>query len=323
MSTDTTAAQRRVEELIAVYAGPNASVAELLCDRHDADAVAFTIVEADRTVHRLTYGELQAKSRRFAAALADLGVQRGDRVATLMGKSEELVVALVGIWRRGAVHVPLFTAFASPAIAVRLQFSDVKVVITDADQRHKLEPGPDMPADAPWSTIVTGPGKTADGALQFATLLQGARPGDPRANAVAVGGDGEFARLFTSGTTGTPKGVPITARAIASFVTYLEFGLDVREDDVFWNAADPGWGYGLYYGIIAPLAAGRPNILLHAGFSAELTYWVMSNLGVTNFAAAPTFYRVLRSDGAPWKKRGSSTNVTLVTFPMTMWRRSS
>jgi acetyl-CoA synthetase len=73
----------------------------------------------------------------------------------------------------------------------------------------------------------------------------------------------------------------------------------VSADDVFWNAADPGWAYGLYYAILGPLAAGRRSLLLHAGFSPALTWQVMERFGVTNFAAAPTVYRALRADPAP------------------------
>jgi acetyl-CoA synthetase len=129
----------RISELLSVYDRQDANACDLLCDRHPADAVAFTVVEADLSAHDLTYGHLREQSSRFAAALADLGVAPGDAVAVLMGKSAELVVALLGIWRRGAVHVPLFTAFAPPAIAMRLEASGAKVVVTDADQAAKLD----------------------------------------------------------------------------------------------------------------------------------------------------------------------------------------
>ena len=88
-------------------------------------------------------------------------------------------------------------------------------------------------------------------------------------------------------------------RAVASFVAYQEFGLDVQPTDVFWNAADPGWAYGLYYAIVGPLASGIRSILVHAGFSPELTWQVFEQFGVTNFAAAPTVYRGLRAAGQP------------------------
>ncbi len=274
----------RVAELLETFDRPDLNLAELLCDRHPADAVAFTVVQSDLSSVDLTYAELKERSSAFAAALVDLGVEPGDRVATLMGKSVDYVVTVLGLWRAGAVHVPLFTAFAPPAIALRLEGSAAKVVVCDPGQRDKLEPGEDIPADAPWRALT----------------VDEVPAGDPtRAPVVRASGDTEFVRLFTSGTTGTPKGVPIPVRAVASFVTYLEYGLHVTEDDVFWNAADPGWAYGLYYAIIAPMAAGRRSLLLQAGFSTDLTWKVLSTFGVTNLAAAPTVFRSLRSAKEP------------------------
>ncbi|WP_137725115.1 AMP-binding protein [Prescottella subtropica] len=297
MTVDTTA---RVSELLAQYESPEACAADLLCDGHPADAVAFTVVESDLSSHDLTYGWLRGESTRFAAALADLGVEPGDCVATLMGKSAEIVVALLGIWRRGAVHVPLFTAFAPPAIAFRVEASKTKVVIADAGQVAKLAPGGDMPENPSWRTIVVGGGDdVAEGVLRFEDLLAQYPADDPRGAAVALGGDAPIVRLFTSGTTGTPKGVPVPIRALAAFRSYIEWGLDVQEDDIFWNAADPGWAYGLYYALLGPMAAGVRSILLHSGFSAPLTWKVIEKFGVTNFAAAPTVYRSLRADETP------------------------
>ncbi|MGC5161310.1 AMP-binding protein [Rhodococcus sp. DT1] len=286
----------RVRELLDRYDTPDACAAQLLCDDHPADAVAFTVIEPDLTSTDLTYGELRERSQRFAAALAHLGVEPGDHVATLMGKSADLVVALLGIWRRGAVHLPLFTAFAPPAIAFRLQAGGARVVVADGDQVGKLAPGDDMPHDAPWQVVVAG--ESSGVGVRFVDLLESHSADDPRAEAVAVGATGGLVQLFTSGTTGTPKGVPVPVRALASFHAYLEFGLDVREDDVFWNAADPGWAYGLYYALLGPLAAGRRSILLHGGFSPALTWQILDGFGVTNFAAAPTVYRSLRADTA-------------------------
>jgi acetyl-CoA synthetase len=283
---------QRVADLLATFDAPDVVVADLLCDRHPADAVAFSIVQPDLGVQDVSYGELSERSSRFAAALVARGVRPGDRVATLMGKSLDLVTVVLGIWRAGAVHVPLFTAFATPAIALRLDGSDAALVVADASQRGKLLPGDDLPADAPWRVVVAG-GAGEAGDLVLDDLLAEADP--VQAPVVAVDGSAELVRLFTSGTTGTPKGVPIPVKALASFVTYLEYGLDVREDDVYWNAADPGWAYGLYYGIAGPLAAGRRNVLLRAGFTPETTWRVIQDLGVTNLAAAPTVFRALRS----------------------------
>src|SRR5690349_9453542 len=94
----------------ALFASPDADVAHLLCDRHDPAAVAFAFpryADGELQVEELTFGALREESARFAAALHAQGVGRGDSVAVLMGKSRSLVVALLGIWRLGAVHVPL------------------------------------------------------------------------------------------------------------------------------------------------------------------------------------------------------------------------
>jgi acetyl-CoA synthetase len=104
-------------------------------------------------------------------------------------------------------------------------------------------------------------------------------------------------QIYTSGTTGTAKGVLVPLSAIASFRTYLEFGLGLQPDDVYWNAADPGWAYGLFYAVIAPLASGLRSILFQGGFSPESTFAVIERYGVTNFAAAPTVFRAMRASG--------------------------
>jgi len=285
----------RIEELIDRFNAGDACPARLLCDDHPADKVAFTLIESDLTARDLTYGELRERSTRLAAALAELGVGPGDAVATLMGKSADLVVSLLAIWRRGAVHVPLFTAFAPPAIAMRLEGSDARMVIVDADQRGKLDPSADMPADAPWCVVTVG-GDHRDGDLSFDELI--ASPA-PAVEPVVTGRTAPFIMIFTSGTTGAPKGVPVPVRGLAHMVMYLEYGYDLRERDVYWNAADPGWAYGLYYAIAAPLAVSRRSILLCPGFSPELSWRVLAEFGVTNFAAAPTVYRALRNSEAP------------------------
>ncbi|MGR3937471.1 AMP-binding protein [Streptomyces sp. BRA346] len=290
-----TSPEQRMADLLKTFGEPAACTAYLLCDRHPSDAVAFTLVSKDLTSHDMTFAELRDRSSRMASALAALGVGAGDRVATLMGKSAELLIASLAIWRLGAVQVPLFTAFAPPAIALRTIGNGTKAVVTDADQRPKLDPEAGFPGERPWQIITTGPVTGTD--LAFSELLKSHAP---QPEPVAVGGDAPIVELFTSGTAGSPKAVPIPLSAVAGFVMYQEFSLDHQPTDVFWNAADPGWAYGLYYAIIAPLALGRRSLLLNSLFSAEGTWDVLSRFGVTNFAAGPTVYRKLRaSGGAP------------------------
>ena len=295
-----------VEALLRRYDTSAACAAELLCDAHDPDAIAFTIIGADLSSEDITYGQLRERSEQGAAALAELGIGRGDCVATLMGKSADLVVMLLAIWRRGAIHVPLFTAFAWPAIELRLVSSDAKVIICDANQRQKIE--------ETTATVLVAGGQATTPDLALAQLLDSQQPGIP---AEAVGGDGTLVIIFTSGTTGTPKGVPVPLRALAAFRQYVELGLDVREDDVFWNAADPGWAYGLYYGILGPLAAGRRSLLLQAGYSPELSFAVLERFRVTNFAAAPTIYRTMRSKATGVPKDLSLRRASSAGEPLT------
>ncbi|RPA06106.1 AMP-binding protein [Gordonia sp. OPL2] len=279
---DDTSVADTLSSWLATFGDGSANAAELLVDRHDPSAVAFTTIDVDGdrliTVD-LTYGELADASKRFATALAARGVGQGDTVGVLMGKRAELVITLLAIARLGAVYIPLFTAFAPPAIEMRVRAGGAKVVVTEPGQAAKLDDIDGI------TTIVAGE--------QFDALVTGSQPLD---RSVAVGGNGALVLLFTSGTTGSPKGVEVPVRALAAFSCYMHYGLDVTADDVFWNAADPGWAYGLYYGILGPMAVGRRNLLLHAGFSADLTTRIMAELGVTNFAAAPTVYRSLSKD---------------------------
>jgi acetyl-CoA synthetase len=282
----------RVQQLLALYTAPEVCVVDRLCDGRDPASVAYRVVSQDLSAQRLTYGQLREESEKFASVLASMGIRAGDRVATLMGKSREYLVALLGIWRIGAVHVPLFTAFAPPAVAFRLAGSKAKVVICDASQRAKLEPGDDIPANPAWQLISAGPAD--DRAQSFQALLSGAS----RFPAPFVAApDSPIIHIYTSGTTGRPKAVVVPVKALAAFQAYGEFAFDLRHGDIFWNAADPGWAYGLYFGILTALTTGVESVLLQAGFSADLTYAVMTGQGVTNFAAAPTVYRSLRTSG--------------------------
>ena len=126
---------QRVRELLEIWSAPDASAAGLLCDRHDPAAPAYRIIGEDLAGENVTYGELRCESERFAAGLKSLGIGPGDRVATLMGKSRCYLATLLGIWRLGAVHVPLFTAFAPPAIAFRLTSSGARAIVCDAGRR--------------------------------------------------------------------------------------------------------------------------------------------------------------------------------------------
>jgi acetyl-CoA synthetase len=283
-----------VAAALACFEDPSARAAQLLCDRHPSDATALTLVGPDLDIREVSFGELADRSRRLAVGLAAQGIGSGDRVATLLGKGVDLVAVMLATWRLGAVYVPLFTAFAPAAITMRLEAARAKVIFADASQRPKLLPGPDM-ADGDWQIVVTDPEAARDGDLELAALLEAAGP----EVAVVTSGSGPFVHMFTSGTTGKPKGVVHPLAYVAGWQVYLELCLGVTDDDVFWCAADPGWAYGLYTAIVAPLALGRPTILFKGAFDPVATWQTLATLGVTNFAAAPTVYRSLSAADPP------------------------
>ncbi|RVD46104.1 AMP-binding protein, partial [Mesorhizobium sp. M8A.F.Ca.ET.023.02.2.1] len=107
-----------------------------------------------------------------------------------------------------------------------------------------------------------------------------------------------FMMMSTSGTTGLPKGVPVPLSALLAFGAYMRDAIGLRPDDIFWNIADPGWAYGLYYAITGPLLLGIATTFNEGAFTAKSTYDVIERLGVTSLAGSPTAFRLLLAEGA-------------------------
>ena len=281
---------RQIAVWQAEHTGPAVALADLLCDRHaaPADRLALRDQDAAGTARTYSFAELRDHSARFASVLRSLGVAQGDRVATLLPKSPELVIATLGIWRLGAVHLPLFTAFGPQAIKFRTGHrSGAHVIVTDMANRPKL-----AGMDVCVVTVEDLDGAAVEsGDVPFRATVAAA---EPLADVARVGGDDLFILIYTSGTTGQPKGVEVPVRALTSFAVYMRFGLDVRDDDVYWNIADPGWAYGLFYALVGPLLLGLPTLFVNAPFTVDGTLNAMRASGVTNFAAAPTVYRAIR-----------------------------
>jgi acetyl-CoA synthetase len=284
----------RLIELVDVFSAPDADPAWLLCDCHPAGSIAFTFMESDGSRADMTYGEMRERSEQFAGVLMALGVGPGDRVATLMGKSADLITVLLGTWRVGAVYVPLFTAFAADAVRSRLQGAGVKLVVADAAETAKIP-------DGAWTLLVAGTSDSSgdDSAGPASSLADALSHAVPFTASSPIGGDGAFVHMFTSGTTGAPKGVVHPLRYVTGWQAYLEFAMGVRADSVYWCGADPGWAYGLYAAVVAPMALGLRSILQRGGFDAAATWSTMATLGVTDYAAAPTVFRALRTSEVP------------------------
>ncbi|MDA2811782.1 AMP-binding protein [Nocardiopsis sp. RSe5-2] len=276
---------QQVHDWLATYDAPTASVAHLLCDRHPGSAAAITEIGEDLEPEVHTFADLARRSGRLAAGMARLGIGPGDRVATLLDRGFDLAATAVAAWRLGAVHVPLLTALAPAAIGTRLAGARARLVVCEERVRHKLQDA------GPWRVAVAGSGGLA-GDLTLDGLAAGTGP-VPRAE--AVGGSAPFLHLYSPGPGGVPRGFEVPVRALAAFHSHFRYGLDVAQDDVYWNTHDPNWHYGLYFGLVAPLLAGHAALQLRAVPDPELVLDVLAEQQVTNLVAAPTLYRTLRS----------------------------
>lgn len=262
------------------------------CDRHvDGDRLALLSISAQGAEHRISFAQLRERARQVAKLLVASGIGPGDTVAGLLPRTPELVATILGTFLAGAVYQPLFTAFGPKAIAHRLGISGAGLIVTDSANRAKLDDIDDCPRIA----TVLAPGEQArSGDIDF--IREMARQAGTFAP-VMRRGDDLFLMMATSGTTGLPKGVGVPLKALPAFAAYMRWAIDLREGDVFWNLADPGWAYGLYYGIIGPLLLGQATTLYEGGFTARSAIDLIGRCGITNLAGAPTAFRLLIAEG--------------------------
>ncbi|MBB3273797.1 acetyl-CoA synthetase [Pseudomonas sp. OG7] len=267
------------------------------CDRHAGSGkLALIYEDRDGNSARYSFDQLKAQAARFANVLKAQGVEAGDRVAGLMPRTPELLVTILATWRLGAVYQPLFTAFGPKAIEHRLEQSHARVVVTDSQNRAKLDDVQACP------TIITV--RARSGELDFQQCLE--RAADACEPVMRSGND-PFLLMFTSGTTGPAKPLEVPLRAIVAFQGYMRDAIELRPEDNFWNLADPGWAYGLYYAVTGPLSLGHATTFYDGPFSVESCARVIDKLGITNLAGSPTAYRLLIAAGnefsAPIKGR--------------------
>ncbi len=255
------------------------------CDRWaDGDRVALEWFGASGGRETLTYASLREKSARFANMLAARGIGRGDVVAGLLPRIPDLLIVIVGTWRAGAIYQPLFTAFGPAAIESRVTSeggSKAKLIVTDATNVSKLDGVPDCPPK-----LLVGEAFSREMAAASAMF-------EP----VMLTGKDPFVVLFTSGTTGKPKGVRYPLALLLPVGSYIRDAIDLRPDDSYWNVADPGWAYGMLYAVMGPLLLGQTTTFFEGGFTVDTTLRVMTERKTTNLAAAPTAYRLLMAAG--------------------------
>jgi acetyl-CoA synthetase len=290
-----------------------------IVDRHAGSGrPALRWFGKDGTAATVTYDELGAKTSRFANLLRSLGVQPGDRVAGFLPRIPETLITMLGTWKAGAVYVPIFTGFGSDAVAFRVQDSGARVLCTHAALRERL---PSLPGAR---LIVVGGGTAED--IEFVPALN-AHPdhGEP----VLRRRDEPAVLLYTSGSTGPPKGVKIAVNFVLAIHPYMRWAVDLQADDVFWPTGDPAWGYGLVCYMVA-LAMGVPVVFHEATPTAEFTLARLRDLGVTNLATTPTLLRGVMALGEPVVRQypvrvrvasscGEPLNAEVVEFFQRVW----
>ena len=273
------------------------NIAYAAVDRNAADEekIAIYHVRRDSQVDRITYVRLRMLTNKFANLLAELGLSKGDRVARLLPRIPETYICFFGTWKSGMVDVPLYTAFGPDAIEYRLKDSGAKVLITDWKNHKKLASISNTLKDL--HVILVGKEdhqELQSGEMSFSEQME--KAGDTYQIADTQLHDPALL-VYTSGTTGPPKGTIIQQKGVISVVPYAKYYLDVRRDEMFWGFADPGWTYGLLSAGSAPMIVGGSLVVYEPGFQPGGWYKTAKQLGVTNFTAAPTAFRAIMAAG--------------------------
>lgn len=263
------------------------------------------------TKSTLTYGALRTRVAALAGALRAKGIEKGDRVIIYMPMVPEALEAMLACARLGAVHSVVFGGFAANELAVRIDDATPKAIIAAS---CGLEPG----RVVHYKPLLDGAIDLATHKPDFCVILQreqevapliegrdvdwhGFQDGVEPAECVPVEGNHPAYILYTSGTTGQPKGV---IRATGGHLVALNWTMkniyNVDPGDVFWAASDVGWVVGHSYICYAPLIHGNPTIVFEGkpvGTPDAGTFWrVISEHKVKSFFTAPTAFRAVKRE---------------------------
>jgi propionyl-CoA synthetase len=258
-----------------------------------------------------SYRELRDRVARFAGAMLSLGIQKGDRVIIYMPMVPEAVIAMLACARLGAVHSVVFGGFAANELAIRIDHARPKLLVTASgaiegtrvleykplvDKAFEIaEHEPDHCVILQRDFVRAEPIEGRD--LDWVTLEAGAQP----VACVPVKATDPLYILYTSGTTGLPKGI---VRDNGGHAVALHWSMEnvygVGADDVFWTASDVGWVVGYSYTVYAPLLVGCTTVLYEGkpvGTPDAGAFWrVIAQHGVNVLFTAPTAFRAIRKE---------------------------
>ncbi|MGI4830840.1 MAG: acetate--CoA ligase [Janthinobacterium lividum] len=278
-------------------------------------------------VRQMTYAELLAQGQRFANVLKGAGVRKGDRVAVYMGMTPELAIALLACARIGAVHSVVFGGFAAHAIADRVNDSDCRVVVTQdvsyrrgapiqlkaiVDEALERCPGVSKVIVFQRSPEANTPMKAGRDLWWHEEIAAAAAECAPE----PMEAEDPLFILYTSGTTGKPKGLVHTTGGygVGTYMT-TKYNFDVHEEDVYFCTADIGWITGHSYVVYGPLANGA-TVLLYEGapnWPEPDRFWkLIDDHKVSIFYTAPTAIRAFIKWGSDWIAKHSLDSLRLL-----------
>ncbi|MBD7907910.1 acetate--CoA ligase [Sporosarcina gallistercoris] len=288
---------KEAEKAFSWYETGKVNIAHEAVDRH-ADSfrknkVALYYKDGSRN-ETYTFGDLKKKSNKAANVLKNYStLEKGDRIFVFMPRSPELYFALLGALKIGAIVGPLFEAFMEGAVYDRLDDSDAKAIVTTPEllDRIPVDRLPNLETVFVVGDEVSEEGKVISFSKHF----------EKASNDFEVEWlERESPTLlhYTSGSTGKPKGVLHVQEAMVQQLQTAKWVLDLREEDVFWCTADPGWVTGTAYGIFGPLLAGTTNLIVGGRFSTDSWYGAIEEFGVSVWYSAPTAFRMLMGAGS-------------------------
>ncbi len=277
------------------------NVVHEIIDRH-ADGVRKNKVALyywDPTVGRdekYTFLDLKRLSSRFGHVLKNRGIKKSDHVGVFLPRTPELYTAMLGIHRIGAIPVPLFEAFMETAIEDRLSDSEASALVT-TEELLKRVPRAKLPK---LKHILIVGSKDLVVALDSASDML-----EP----TWLTKDSGLVIHYTSGSTGKAKGALHRQYAMVGHHQTAKWSLDLRDEDVYWCTADPGWVTGTSYGIYGPWSLGASSLVLGGRFSAELWYQAIQKFAVTVWYSAPTAFRMLMAQGKELPKKYNLSSI--------------
>lgn len=240
----------------------------------------------------ISFAKLAERSTRFAAALSGLGITRGDRVAIMLPQCHEAVVAHLGVYKLGAIVVPLAMQFGPEALRHRLQTAAAKAFVGNSVGINRLE---EIHNTLPSMQHVIAIDGSAEKQFQFEQLLTKASSSFPTANTLP---DDPAMMLFTSGTTGQPKGALHGHRVLLGHLPGIQMaqGFMPQDGDIFWTPSDWAWAGGLLNALLPALYFGVTVIAARAPkFDPDWAIGLIEKAGIRNVFMPATAIKLMQS----------------------------